>query len=111
MGAYYLMGYAVECALKACIAKQIRRHDFPDKQLANEAYVHDLQRLLKLAGLETDFRSATRSSSTLEANWAVVKDWSEQSRYDLKIRESDARGMHSACTGRNGILTWIRARW
>ena len=23
-GAYYLLGYAVECALKACIAKQVR---------------------------------------------------------------------------------------
>jgi HEPN domain-containing protein len=27
--AYYLAGYAVECALKACIAKQTMRHDFP----------------------------------------------------------------------------------
>ena len=28
VGAYYLMGYAVECALKACIAKQTKRYDF-----------------------------------------------------------------------------------
>ena len=27
-GAYYLAGYAVECALKACIAKSVKRHDF-----------------------------------------------------------------------------------
>jgi len=27
--AYYLAGYAVECALKACIAKQTKRHEFP----------------------------------------------------------------------------------
>lgn len=31
-GAYYLAGYAVECALKACIAKETRRYDFPDKR-------------------------------------------------------------------------------
>ena len=31
--AYYMIGYCVECALKACIAKQIRRFDFPDKKL------------------------------------------------------------------------------
>jgi hypothetical protein len=31
-GAYYLLGYAIECALKACIAKQIKQHDFPDLQ-------------------------------------------------------------------------------
>lgn len=28
-GAYYLAGYAVECALKACISRQTRQHDFP----------------------------------------------------------------------------------
>jgi len=31
-GAYYLAGYAVECALKACIAKETRRHEFPDRK-------------------------------------------------------------------------------
>lgn len=28
-GAYYLAGYAVECGLKACIAKKTKRHEFP----------------------------------------------------------------------------------
>ena len=32
-GTYYLIGYAVEFALKACIAKQTREYDFPDKNL------------------------------------------------------------------------------
>lgn len=32
-GAYYLAGYAVECGLKACIARQIGQHEFPDKEL------------------------------------------------------------------------------
>jgi HEPN domain-containing protein len=31
-GAYYLAGYAVECALKACISKRTQRYDFPDRQ-------------------------------------------------------------------------------
>ncbi len=29
--AYYLAGYAVECALKACIAKRTLAYDFPPK--------------------------------------------------------------------------------
>src|SRR5205807_5441492 len=33
-GAYYLAGYAVECALKACIAKKTLAHDFPPKAAA-----------------------------------------------------------------------------
>jgi hypothetical protein len=38
-GAYYLTGYAVECALKACIAKQTQQHDFPIKN-SDKIYVH-----------------------------------------------------------------------
>ena len=50
--AYYLLGYAVECALKACISKQIREFDFPDKKLVNESYVHDLTKLLNICGIK-----------------------------------------------------------
>ena len=39
-GAYYLAGYAVECALKACIAKLTDRHDFPDKNFAAKCFTH-----------------------------------------------------------------------
>lgn len=42
-GAYDLAGYSVDCALKACIAKQTNRHDFPNKKLAAEAWTHDLR--------------------------------------------------------------------
>lgn len=37
-GAYYLAGYAVECALKSCIARRTQEHDFPDKKLANDSH-------------------------------------------------------------------------
>jgi hypothetical protein len=35
-GAYYLVGYAVEFALKACIAKRVKAEDFPDKDLVTK---------------------------------------------------------------------------
>lgn len=38
-GAYYLAGYAVECGLKACIAKRTLRHDFRGLTAALEAHV------------------------------------------------------------------------
>ncbi len=50
-GSYYLVGYAVECALKACIARQTKQYDFPAKN-ADKLYTHDLNTLLKSAGLE-----------------------------------------------------------
>ena len=47
-GAYYLTGLGVECALKACLARAVQQHDFPDKDFVNAAYTHNLERLLKL---------------------------------------------------------------
>ena len=41
-GAYYLAAYAVECALKACIARETQRHAFPDKKIVDASYTHNL---------------------------------------------------------------------
>jgi hypothetical protein len=111
-GAYYLTGYAVECALKACVAKQIRRYDFPDRKLANEVFTHDLEKLMSLAGLAPELKKEMETNKPLELNWAVVKDWSESSRYEIGITEAQARDLYSACTARrDGVLNWIRRRW
>lgn len=68
-GSYYLAGYAVECALKACIAKQTKQYDFPpSKKVAEAAYTHDLEKLMKPAGLELAFNNALATDSTLEAH-------------------------------------------
>lgn len=110
-GAYYLIGYSVECALKACVSKQVKRYDFPDKKLANEAFTHNLEKLVRVAGLTPAFAKDRKSNPNLELNWAVAKDWNESSRYEITITEAQARDMLSACTGRNGILPWIKRRW
>ncbi|MCA9233155.1 MAG: HEPN domain-containing protein [Planctomycetales bacterium] len=111
-GAYYLLGYSVECALKACIAKQTKKLDFPDKQFVQSAYTHNLEKLLGLSGLEQKFKADFSKNKVLEVNWATVKDWSEASRYEVGITSKQARDMYSACTSRkNGVLTWIRDKW
>ena len=55
-GAYYLAGYAVECALKACIAKRTHEYDFPEKKLVNDSHTHDIKILLRLAGLSDQLK-------------------------------------------------------
>ena len=45
--AYYLLGYCIECALKACIAKQFLQHDVPDRKLVNSFYTRRLDDLLE----------------------------------------------------------------
>jgi len=110
-GAYYLIGYSVECALKACVSKQVKCYDFPDRKLANEAFTHDLEKLVRVAGLAPSFDEDRKFNLSLELNWAVVKDWNESSRYEITITEAQAHDMFFACTGRNGILPWIKRRW
>lgn len=82
-GAYYLAGYAIECALKAVIAKRFRADEIPDKALVNEIYKHDLSKLLSLADLEAELNAARRADSELDRRWSIVKNWTEQARYSI----------------------------
>lgn len=110
-GAYYLCGYAVECGLKACIAKQTRRYDFPDKKTVDESYTHDLTKLSKIAGLGPALDNKVRSDREFEVNWGTVKDWLEASRYE-KHSKKEAQDLYSAMANReHGVLQWIRQYW
>jgi HEPN domain-containing protein len=111
-GAYYLAGYAVECALKACIARQFRQHDIPDRKLVSDVYTHDVDKLLDLAGLRPTLQLEAAAHPPLQTNWNVVKDWKEVARYDPNISEQEAQDLYSACAARRyGILAWLRNRW
>jgi hypothetical protein len=108
-GAYYLSGYAVECALKACIAKRTLRHEFPDKRIVNDSYSHDLTSLTKTAGL--DLAGQIASDAIIAVNWAIVKDWDETSRYRGNSRKK-ARDLYRAVAARNhGAMRWVRQYW
>lgn len=111
-GAYYLAGYSVECALKACIAKTIHQYDFPNKQLALNSHSHNLEQLIKVAGLDNDLATEKSANPTFEINWTIVKDWSEKERYNTTISRQKAKDLYSAITSRRyGIMTWLRQLW
>jgi hypothetical protein len=38
----------IECAIKACIAKQTKRFDFPDKRTVQDSHSHDLEQLIRV---------------------------------------------------------------
>ena len=109
-GAYYLAGYAVECALKACIAKKTKRHDFPpDRAFTNKIYTHDLSLLLKEAGLQDELDRDMAVNPALAVNWNTVKIWTEESRY--VANGLNGRDLHLAITGTDGVLPWITKHW
>lgn len=110
-GAYYLAGYAVECALKACIAKRTQEHDFPDKKLVNDSHTHDLGKLLQLAELRIELDSAIQSDPSMTAKLDTILDWSEASRYERNAKEQAADLLEAIEGHAGGLLTWIRLRW
>lgn len=110
--AYYIVGYAVECALKACVAKQIREHDFPDRKLILDSYTHNVEQLLAISGLKSQFEARTAVDKAFEVNWTTVKDWNETSRYDTTIPDVKARDLITAVTDQgHGVLTWLKTLW
>lgn len=110
-GAYYLAGYAVECGLKACIAKMTNQHDYPNKELAQRCYTHKIEVLVEVAGLELQRKADAASNPALLANWLIVKDWDEKARYQ-NWTEPQARKLLAAVTdATNGVLPWIMVRW
>ena len=50
--AYYLSGYTVELAIKACIAGVFHANVIPDKSFVNAVYSHKLDDLLLYAGAQ-----------------------------------------------------------
>jgi len=110
-GAYYLGGYAVECALKACIARRTQEHDFPDKRLVEKSYTHDVERLIEAAGLADSLKGALAQNLGLKLNWETFRQWSEQSRYESNSTQ-DARDLLNAIEDRaGGLLSWIQLHW
>jgi len=112
-GAFYLAGYSIECALKACIAKETRQHDFPDKpKRIQDIYSHDLKKLLGLARLEGPLEEDMKSNSDLRAYWNRVVNWNEEKRYESILAEQDARDLYQAIADPvNGVLPWLKKWW
>jgi HEPN domain-containing protein len=110
-GAYYVAGYAVECALKACIAKLMKSEEFPDRTFAEKCWTHNLTQLVGLAGLKADLEAAMGADPDLAEHWDTVKEWTESSRY-ARTAKADAEEIYQAITDRkHGVLSWLKQRW
>lgn len=81
--AYYLAGYSLEIAMKACIAKQFSANTMPDKQMVIDTYSHDLNRLIGVAGLRIEFLEKREADTLFAQYWAIASKWSPESRYRL----------------------------
>lgn len=111
--AYYLIGYAVECGLKSCLLAHVERSGaiFQDREFSRKCWTHNVEELVKLAGLEQQRVDDASVNSYFRLNWLIVKDWNEGARYS-HWSEDDAREIFQAVTNPNdGVLPWIMAHW
>ncbi|MCU1238774.1 MAG: hypothetical protein JWP63_6741 [Candidatus Solibacter sp.] len=110
-GAYYLAGYAVECALKACIAKGTQRFDFPDRKRVESSYSHNLRELIKVAGLDEARLQHAERNPNFGSNWDAVVAWFEQSRYRRHLSETAELMLTAVGDKRHGVISWIKLQW
>jgi len=111
-GAYYLAGYVVECAIKACIAKQTRAFDFPPHpEKAKQIYTHKIAVLLEMATLTQQRNRDMKGDALLRKYWSLVEAWTESARYN-HWSETQARELYEAVTDpQQGVYQWIIRFW
>ena len=110
-GAYYLAGYAVECALESCVAKRTREHDFPDKKLVTDSHTHDLAKLLQLTELKVGLESSMQGNPAMQSSRDEIQDWSETTRYERKSHQEASDLLQAIDDRPGGLLSWIKLHW
>ena len=109
--AYYLAGYAVELALKACVAKAFQPNAIPDKAFVNEIYTHSLEKLLSTAGLSPLFSVDSKADPELAAAWGIASKWTESSRYLLWDTISAGSLIGAIGDPNHGVFQWVKKHW
>ena len=112
--AFYLIGYAVECGLKACVLARVAAHPeviYEDRKFSNDAWTHDIESLVVVADIKADRDADAAANLALYQNWQWVKDWNEKSRYEPKTQSQTQRIFNAVTDPQNGVMQWIRARW
>ncbi len=119
--AYYVAGYAVECALKSCLLARMIHTAwvFEEKWNARECLTHDFGELIRLAGLTDELNNQLAASAAgggsaggaFAGHWGTVAQWKVGSRYQSRT-EAEARALYDAITHNpDGVLLWIRNYW
>jgi hypothetical protein len=109
--AYYLAGYAVEFAFKACIAKQISGETIPEKKFILDIHTHDLSKLAGLAGLRNALQTEQDADREFHANWGIAAQWAPEVRYEPTDRSMAQLLLGAIADPQHGVLQWIEKHW
>jgi hypothetical protein len=103
--AHFHAGIAVECALKAYIMRTERLNSWPSRSGRADLYTHDLRQLLNISALSIS------TGDPIAPAWNLVMQWDRNQGYDpTPMPERVAKGWVDAAFGREGVVTWLRAK-
>ncbi len=114
--AYYLAGYAVESGLKSCILVRITANPevlFQEggNKFSADCWTHDIEKLVKVAGVESVRNTDIAADAILGNNWQIVAIWNEKSRYQMKTQAEAEEIYNAIADNARGVMQWIRGRW
>jgi hypothetical protein len=111
--AYYLSGYALECALKSCVLVRVERTGiiFEDKKFVEKCWTHELETLVEQADLMKPLGLDISANPQIGTNWLIAKDWSVDARYHITT-QSRAEDLFNAISATpDGVLQWVKKYW
>lgn len=122
-GAFYLAGYAVECALKAAICRTLGIDDFFESysskphgakvrdDVVQKFKTHDYGTLLVLSDLYHKLGADLLTDKALNDSWSTFQNqnWSEQQRYATASKAMNDTLDFVASV--NYFLQWISQHW
>lgn len=98
--------------LESVHCQKNKKYDFPDKKIVNDSYVHDLKKLIKVAGLELELDREMRANEKFASYWNTVQSWNEECRYSLDINRRRSVDMYNAVIDdQDGVLVWVKRYW
>ena len=111
--AYYVAGYAVECALKSCVLARlvVTGWVFSDKANAKDCLTHDFKKLVEVAGLRPELDARLATNVPFRTRWNTAVGWTVDSRYVPRTR-AEAEVLYEAIGhDPDGVLKWIQTYW
>jgi HEPN domain-containing protein len=114
-GSFYLCGYVVELAMKACVCRHLGVEEYPESEpnLKGLFRTHDFRSLELVAGLRSSVSAKRQASLTFDDNWTLATSWKPEDRYLLNSKnQNEAHDMLEAVrSAPEGVLTWLSQQW
>jgi len=104
-------GYVIEFGLKAAICKHECTETYPDDK---KYFVHNLEKLMRMANLSDSFELKKSTSADFFANWSLISKWSPEFRYQpigMHDKNYAIQIINAIDNKSEGVFPWVKMNW